>query len=71
MAKIHLVLKKKGNQYYFSNPKRGSENELFNCKIDGAEIILDLLRDDIISEADAIELLHYPAQRMGYPLRQT
>lgn len=57
MANIHLVLKKKGKQYFFSNPKRQTENELFDCKVDGSEIILDLVRDEIISESEAIELL--------------
>ena len=57
MAKTHLVLKKKGNRYFFSNPKRGTENELFDCKIAGAEIIKELLIEEIISEIDASELL--------------
>ncbi len=58
MAKIHLVLKKKNDRYYFSNPKRQTENELFASKDAGAEILCDLVRDDIISESDAIELLN-------------
>lgn len=57
MAKIHFVLRKKNDKYFFSNPKRDTENELFDCKIDGIEIIVELLADEIISEDEATELL--------------
>ncbi len=58
MAKVHLVLKKKGNKYFFSNPKRETENELFDCKAEGIAILSEYLINEVISEADAAELLH-------------
>lgn len=54
---INLVLKKKGEGYYFSNPKRETENEIFYNKKDGVEMILEYLERKIISKCKAIDLL--------------
>ncbi|MFO0744037.1 MAG: hypothetical protein U0469_03255 [Candidatus Paceibacterota bacterium] len=57
MNTIDFVLKQKGTGYYFSNPKKDTENEIFHNKQDGVKILVDYLEEKIISVCKALELI--------------
>lgn len=58
MKTINFVLKQSGGGgYYFSNPKTGSENEIFYNKEEGVKILMSYVAEKLISHCRALELI--------------
>src|SRR3989344_3606718 len=65
---MKLVLIQKGDIYYFSNPKTNSENEHFESKLAGVEIIMRYILDDVISKCNGLELLEGLIKLRNFPI---
>ena len=71
MKRIELILVRRGEDCFFSNPNTKSENVFFQTKSEGVSQILELIKEDIISGVNALNLFIELMNIRDFPITES